>query len=109
MSSESVSQQLDERRIFVFLKHDLVEQFLSENLLLLSRQRENIRQGFDDHGRRLTETRSKLQTLLLYRRSISGDAAEFLHQLIELGDVVVDIFIAVLRIAEVARFGKRKY
>jgi len=104
-----VSQQLDERRIFVFLKHDLVEQFLSENLLLLSRQGENIRQGFDDHGRRLTEKRSKLQTLLLYRRSISGDAAEFLHQLIEPGDVVIDIFIAVLRIAEVARFGKRKY
>ena len=98
MSSEPASEQLDERRIFVFLKHNLVEQFLSENFLLLSRQRENIRQGFDDHGKRLTEERSKLQTLLRCPQSVGGDAAELLHQLIKLGDVVVDVFIAVPRI-----------
>lgn len=96
MGGESPSQQLDERRIFIFLKHDLVEQFFGENFLLFSRQRENIRQGFDDQGKRLTEERSKLQTLLRCRRSVGGDAAKLLYQLIELRDVVIDVFIAVL-------------
>lgn len=93
-----MSQQLDERRIFVFLKHDLIEQFFSENLLLLSRQRENIWQSFNDHGKRLTEERSKLQTLLLCRGGVGGDAAKLLNQFVELRDVVIDVFIAVLRV-----------
>ena len=65
MSRKSPLQQPDESRILIFFKHDLVEQFLSEDFLLLSRQRENIRQGFDNHAVSLTEALSKLQTLLL--------------------------------------------
>jgi hypothetical protein len=98
VGGESPSQQLYERRIFIFLKHDLVEQFFGENFLLFSRQRENIWQSFNDHGKRLTEERSKLQTLLFHHGSFCVDAAELLHELIELRDVVVDVFVAVLRI-----------
>lgn len=64
MSRKSPLQQPDEPRVFIFFKHDLVEQFLSEDFLLFSRQRENIRQSFDNHAMSLTEPRSKLQTLL---------------------------------------------
>lgn len=64
MVSEPFSQQIDKRWIFVFLQDHLVEQFLSEDFLLFSRQRENFWQRFDNHGKKVTDARSKLQTLL---------------------------------------------
>ena len=46
--------------------------------------------------------RLKRQALLLRRRSHISEAAELLHQVIKFGDVVVDVFIAVLRIESLA-------
>jgi len=38
------------------------------------------------------------QTFLLWRGCGRGDTGEFFHQIVKLGHVVVDIFVAILRI-----------
>src|ERR1700719_3089057 len=45
------------------------------------------------------------QTLLLRSRRGRGDAGEFFYQLVELGDVVIYVFVAVLRIEIARQFG----
>ena len=49
MFREALAQEIQQGGIFFLLQHDLVQEFFSKKLLLLSRQSENFGNAFDDH------------------------------------------------------------